>query len=159
MIRKQLIVFSAFFFLMTSILYASPSKINWNKLPLKKDIKHYENKEYKILAEYKQAYYDGRCSSTWLWMHLGEKDKIATINGLKVAAKEKDGAIISKPADFYVKTIDEMIESDSDMQHYKLGVIFKTVAVIVHDFDEGIDKDETAKKWLGDYYEAVKKYR
>ena len=57
--------------------------------------------------------------------------------------------VINKPAEFYVNELDELIARDPYSGNYKIGVLFKTIAVMEHDFDEGIDKELTAKRWLG----------
>ncbi|MBM3252793.1 MAG: hypothetical protein FJZ16_00880 [Candidatus Omnitrophica bacterium] len=147
----RLILFASLFFITNS--YAIPL---WNSLPVEKDLKKYENKEYKTGKEYINALYEGKCSSVWVWMHLDEQDKVKLINGLKQTFKEKGNAIIQKPTEFYVKEIDILIARDEESKNHRLGIIFKTIAVMEYDFDEGIDKEETAKNWLGDFYEVFK---
>lgn len=143
--------------LLVSSAYAVSTRIIWNDIPVKKDVARYENKEYGTPQEYIEALQEGKCSSTWVWVHLDRDTKLTLIEGLKQMFKEKSNVIICKPTQFYVDAINEMIEADSEAQYYKLGVIFKTIAIMEYDFDEGVDKDETARKWLGeDLYKAVR---
>jgi len=139
-------------------LFALPTKLDWNKLPIEKDTKKYENKEYKTSDEYVQTFYEGKCSSVWVWMHINREDKIKLIDGLKQNFKEKGNVVINQSAEYYVDEINCTMENDpKEFEQYKLGVIFKTIAVMDYDFDEGIDKAETARKWLGPaYLEIIK---
>jgi len=144
--------------LLSSSAWATPNKIKWDKLSDYKP-KHYENKEYKTYEEYVEAVEQGKCSSMWLWMHVDKKKKIEIIDTLKSMLKEKSNVIVTQPAEFYIERIDDMAENDTQVKNFTLGAVFKAIAIIEYDYDEGIDKDKTAKKWLGGYYWEVKKYR
>lgn len=122
-----------------------------------KGIKQYENKEYKTLDEYKQAYYEGKVSSMWLWMHMDRDNKITTINELKERFLRLEGVTIREPAEYYIRKVDEVVTDDPQAKNYHLKVVFRTLAVMSYDFDEGIDKEETAKRYLGPIYPAFKK--
>jgi len=147
-------------FLLLSNAWAIPlaNNIKWDKLKGYKP-KHYENKKYKTYEEYVDAVEQGKCSSMWLWMHVDKKKKIEMINTLKSMLKERSNIIVTQPAEFYIERIDDMAENDEQVKNFTFGAVFKAIAIIEYDYDEGIDKDKTAKKWLGDYYWEVKKYR
>jgi hypothetical protein len=150
--KKQLLLLILLLFI-ASNGFALPAKLNWNRLPIEKDTRKYENKEYKTSDEYVQAFYEGKCSSVWIWMHIKREDKIKLIDGLKQMFKEKDNVTINQSSEYYVDEIDRtMANNPEEFEQYKLGVIFKTIAVMDYDFDEGIDKAETARKWLGPAY-------
>ncbi len=158
--KKRLVIVSLFIVLLfvATNISAIPAKFDWNNLPIQKETKRYENREYKTSKEYIDALQEGKCSSMWVWMHLDKEYKIDLIDNLKRMFKEKSNVTISKPTEYYVQAIDDMIANDPKTEQFKLGVVFKTIAIIEYDFDEGIDQDETAKKWLGNYYETVKEY-
>ena len=61
-----------------------------NNLPIQKEVKQYENKEYATLKEYVRAFEEGKCSSVWLWMHMPQDGKIDLIEGLKQIYKDKE---------------------------------------------------------------------
>ncbi len=125
---------------MNSIISAIPAKFDWKNLPIQKETERYENREYETSDEYIEALYEGKCSSMWVWMHLERKYKIDIIDNLKRTFREKDNVIITRPTEYYVQSIDEMVASDPQTEQFRLGVVFKTIAVIEYDFDEGIEK-------------------
>ncbi len=61
----------------------------------------------------------------------------------------KQGARISKPAEFYVQMIDGMAQQNPQMLDNTFEDMFRVLAIIEYDFDIGADKDELAKKILG----------
>jgi hypothetical protein len=148
--KKQLLLPVLMLFLMSSYAYAKITDIDLNKLSVEKDIKKYENKEYQTPKEYIQAQKEGKCSSVWVWMHIDRESKIKLIDGLKQMFKEKDNVIINQSSEYYVDELDELIAKDSESKNYKLKILLTTIAVMDYDFQEdGVDKDETARKWLG----------
>ena len=141
------------------VVFAISSSRIPDALLIEQGIKNYENKEYKTADEYKSAFMNGKCSSMWLWIHLDKEGKVSMIENLKRTAYEKEKIVINKPAQFYVDAIDEVAASDSNAPQFRLFPVFKTIAIMEYDYDEGIDKDETARNWFGDYYKAVAEYR
>jgi len=156
--------YSTVFILLSTIAHASvthsPKSLSESAIISQSDlkgIKQYENKEYKTLDEYKQAYYKGKASSMWLWMHMDRDNKITTINELRERFLRLEGATIREPAEYYVQKVDEVVADDPQAKNYHLKIVFRTLAVMSYDFDEGIDKEETAKRYLGPIYPAFKK--
>jgi len=155
--KNKLIVLIVILFLITSYVHAKVTSIDFNKLPIEKDTKQYENKKYDTPKEYIKALQEGKCSSVWVWMHINREDKIKLIDSMKQMFEEKDNVIIKQSSEYYVDELDALIASGPEFQSYKLKIIFTTIAVMDYDFDEGIDKDETARKWLGPaYLEIIK---
>ena len=52
--------------------------------------------------------------------------------------------------------MDYLIANDSEKQQDDVKSVFIAIAVMESDFDEGISKEETAKKWLGKTFDIVK---
>ncbi len=119
----------------------------------------YENKAYKDPDEVLHAYYAGKCSSMWIWTHLSRGDKRLLVEGLKKRHKENLGVTIKRPTEFYVKAIDQMLEDDPEAVHYRLGVVFRALAVIHSDYDEGISRSATERKHFGDFAAILQMYR
>ena len=142
---------------LSSNAYALSTGLDLNKLPIHEDIKKFENKEYNTTNEYIEAFNAGRCSSVWLWIHLDKSAKIELVNGIKHMVREKENVIVNKPAKFYVHEIDDVIANDPATIDYAIMALFRAIAVMEYDYDEGIDKEETAKKWLGSIYPAFKR--
>lgn len=101
-----------------------------------------------------------------LWLIMSRKNKVDLIDCIKGIFKEKDGVIISKPASYYIDEINGVLYNslnNGDIIDFKkrgIGNIFKTIAVMEGDFDNGKDKIETFKELLGDnVLEAYKKHR
>ncbi|MBU1912316.1 MAG: hypothetical protein KKB22_02120 [Candidatus Omnitrophica bacterium] len=156
--KKQLIII--YFVLFVSTAYALPENFDWNVIQaVWDDKKGYDNENYKTNKEYKQAYYAGKCSSAWFWGHLDENGKKDFISFLKRDFKERDNVVITQSDEYYVGLIDEAMTNIPQAFCFKVGVLFKFIAIIEYDFDEGIDKDKTAKQNLGSNYQLVQEYR
>jgi len=140
-------------------LYAALDKASLKKFLVYQEAVEYENPEYKTTEEYIKAFEDGKCSSVWLWMHMDERRKIHLVDNLKETFMRNSKAVVRKPSGFYVKALDEAVASDPQAKNYKLAVLFRALAIIEYDYDEGIDKEETAKNWLGSAYPIFKEYR
>ncbi len=137
-----------FLLLQALVAWAGPSKIDWALIPALPNPRHYENKEYKTADEYIKALQEGKCSSTWFWMHSSEEEKVDLINNFKGQLKEGGRAIASRPAVFYIEAMDAFIASHPEAKDYQVGGIFKTIAMIQYDFDEGMSITELKRKWL-----------
>jgi len=161
--KPMRITLTAFIFL-AAVLFTTEASALLSKLDLRKfltqqETKNYENPTLASTEEYIKAFETGRCSSVWMWVHLDADAKKDLIDSLKRTFQIKAGAIIKKPTEFYVKSLDEIIFSDPKVMDYKLAVLFRTLAILEYDFDEGQDKEDTAKKWLGVSYPLFKEYQ
>ncbi|MDD5440227.1 MAG: hypothetical protein PHS37_08590 [Candidatus Omnitrophica bacterium] len=67
-----------------------------------------------------------------------------------ISAYKKEGAVIKKPAAYYVKLIDQMAAQKQALLSTGLDRLLRTVAVMEYDFDNGEDKDTLAKSVLGE---------
>ncbi|MFH1902126.1 MAG: hypothetical protein ABIK26_07735 [Candidatus Omnitrophota bacterium] len=147
--KRPLFLSILILFFISPFAYATTTNFDWNRLPAEKDTKEYENKKYKTLEEYKQAYIEGKCSSVWVWIHMGQEEKIALVDNLKQRFRKIDNVIINEPAEFYIYQLDYVIANAPNSKNFRLKILFRTIAVMEYDFDEGIDKGITARKWLG----------
>jgi hypothetical protein len=87
------------------------------------------------------------------WMELESSKKLAVMREyIKVA--RNDNVILRLPAEYYVKEIDAVIANAvrrNDLQGLDspLGVMIHTVAAMEGDWDNGEDKLEHVRKWMG----------
>ena len=86
-------------------------------------------------------------SNQW-WDCLDQSTKeqviVATINLLK----GKDGVTIKSPASYYVKEIDAFRSEEPRLKGAKIRYLLSVTAAMSYDYDEGIPKEETLKKFL-----------
>jgi len=61
-----------------------------------------------------------------------------------------EGATIRKPAIYYVKVIDQMIEGSPAMLKRPFKDVVRFVAIVEYDYDNGNDRDTMARKLLGE---------
>ncbi len=99
-----------------------------------------------------------------LWDDVSKEMKIKIIESIIKQFKDEKGVIIKKPAEYYVDEIDALRAEDPKAKDYPVGLIFRTIAIMAYDFDEGIDKEQTLKNWLGEeryemYKDGLRKYK
>lgn len=87
------------------------------------------------------------------WTGLDSTSKVGVINGVIKRAKE-DRIVLRLPAEYYVKEIDSMAtrvtdKEDSQALSAPVGTIIHTLAAMEGDWDNGEDKLEHARKWMG----------
>ena len=95
------------------------------------------------------------------WMGL---DSSAKLNIMRVFIERaaEDKVILRLPAEYYVKELDLLIENafrknDLEGLNNPLGVVIHTIAAMEGDWDNGENKLEHAKKWMGqEYFETFK---
>lgn len=152
-------------FILTFLLYVTyahatiPKNFNFNQIPIEKDTKKYENKEYDTSDKYLNAFYEGKCSSVWVWLHISYRDKTGIVKAFKGMFREGEHVIIKKPASFYVEALDYVIANTPGSENFRLRALFKTIAVMECDFDEKVDKAVTARRWMGSYYPIFEEYQ
>ena len=157
--KNCLLILSCCAFLWVNNAGASLPSLSLSPVPDGSPARKYENKEYEDSDEFLHAYLAGKCSSMWIWAHLSRRDKKLLVEGLKKRHKENLGVTIKRPAGFYVEAIDQMLEDDPEAVHYQLGVVFRALAVIHADYDEGISRSATERKHLGGFAEMLQMYR
>ncbi len=98
------------------------------------------------------------------WIAVDRENKISMVNGLKRMFNEQSGVIIRKSAAYYVDEINAILWNSIQNGDIKdtgikgLGYIFKTIAIMDGDFDNGEDKVKLIKEYVGeDYLEQYKK--
>jgi len=99
-----------------------------------------------------EAIESGKSTTTELWLNYSHDDKLVIIEQAIGKLKKEKNVIVNKSPEFYVQEIDKLIKEWPRSLQLPLGILFKTVAIIEDDYDEGIDKKETAKNYLGNYY-------
>ncbi|MCK5706596.1 MAG: hypothetical protein KAI43_02995 [Candidatus Aureabacteria bacterium] len=99
-----------------------------------------------------------------LWILQPRDEKINLINFLKKTYKD-DGVFIKKPAELYVDEINTVIYNSLNgdfvfgRDKKGVGVIFKTIAIMDGDFDNGENKLKLLKEWFGpEQTKRIKKY-
>ena len=97
-----------------------------------------------------------------LWIIYDRDEKKEMVNFLKKAFAE-EGAVVRKTASFYVNQINIRIyhtlqENKSEyLEIIDLGILFKSLAIMEGDFDDGTNKIEQFKIWYGENgYEQLK---
>ena len=93
-----------------------------------------------------------------LWLIIDRNTKSSLIDTLKKMFREKDGVIIKNPSGYYVDEINNVLyksimsEDNFVITKKGLGVIFKTIAVMEGDYDDGSgrSKVEILKDFLGE---------
>jgi hypothetical protein len=87
------------------------------------------------------------------WMKKDTRTKLGIMQAFVEAAK-RDGVIMRFSPEYYVKEVDTTIENaikNHDERSLKtaVGVMIHTIGVMDGDWDNGQDRLEVAKKWLG----------
>ncbi len=97
-----------------------------------------------------------------MWIVLKAEQKVTLIDKLKDEFY-RNGIIIRLPSNYYVNEINGVIyngilkgDIDADVRE-GLGSIFKTIAVMDGDYDDGSDRIELLKQLIGD--ELFEKYK
>jgi hypothetical protein len=89
------------------------------------------------------------------WNGLDQTIKVRAVEGFLLLLKTQEKANIQKPADYYVGRLDEMLQQNPRAAQ-NIPTLLKMMAVMDYDFDNGQDKEQLAKDYLGKLYEANK---
>ena len=96
------------------------------------------------------------------WMNKDTKFKLQIVKGFISIAKG-NSVVIRFPTEYYVKEVDGIIENsiknhDEKGQGTPVGILIHTIAAMDGDWDNGENRLEHAKKFLGpEYFEFFKK--
>ncbi len=96
------------------------------------------------------------------WMKKDTKFKLQIVKGFIEVAKS-NGVMIRFPSEYYVKEVDGIIENSIKNHDEKglsssVGIMIHTIAAMDGDWDNGENRLEHAKKFLGpEYFEFFKK--
>jgi hypothetical protein len=89
------------------------------------------------------------------WNGLDQPTKVRATEGFLILLKTQEKANIQKSADHYVGRLDEMLQQNPKATQ-NIPTLLKILAIMDYDFDNGQDKDQLAKDYLGKLYEANK---
>lgn len=103
---------------------------------------------------YKQVFTELLLSSK-NWAKIPEGDKTKAVQEIMNLYQERENSAMLKPADFYVKKIDDAATLGTFPIDAPLPTLIKFFAVMEYDFYNGQDKDELAKTVLGDKIYAI----
>ncbi len=88
-----------------------------------------------------------KISSGQWWDCLAESEKEEVVVAVINIFKERDGVIIKSPASYYVKEIDAFRAEAPILKDSTIRYLLSVTAAMSYDFDEGIPKEETLKKF------------
>ncbi len=92
------------------------------------------------------------------WDQLTQVDKERAVEAVLSLYRVKENVAVMKPAAFYAQRADETLLTNSDLKKLNLPALVRLLAIMEYDYFNGQNKDELAKKLLGDkMYEANKK--
>ena len=95
-------------------------------------------------------------STVWQIL-IDDQSKVLTVSEY-IGRYQKMGVKITAPPEHYVQMIDQASAQNPAMLNRPFGELLEMLAIIDYDFDNGTDKDELAKKVLGEAgYEMNKK--
>jgi hypothetical protein len=95
-------------------------------------------------------------STVWTLL-IDDKDKVMTVSEY-IDRFHKQGVKINEPPAHYVEMIDQIVTQNPDMLNRPFGELVQIVAIVDYDFDNGMSKDDLARKVLGEEgFEANKK--
>lgn len=95
-------------------------------------------------------------STVWTLL-IDDQAKLLTVSEY-IGRFQQEGVKINNPPVHYVQMIDQISQSNPQMLQRPFGELLQILAIVDYDFDNGMDKDELARKVLGEAgYEANKK--
>ena len=95
-------------------------------------------------------------STVWTLL-IDDQSKVLTISEY-IDRFQKQGVKISAPPTHYVQMIDQIVGSNPQMLQRPFGELLQIAAIVDYDFDNGMNKDDLARKVLGEEgFEANKK--
>lgn len=87
-----------------------------------------------------------------VWIMVDDNIRLSLIDSLRQLNK-KEGVIIRLPSEYYVREITDDIYNSivkGDIVVMELGNVFKTIAIMEGDYDNGKDKVAVAKEYMGE---------
>ncbi len=161
--RKQLIfgcTVASFLFSLSTV-YALVSKsayFSQNKIT-DQQLEDLAIRKLFIPYNHDDAYYKSeleRKNTIPMWISADRSKKIGLIDGVKKAYLEEKHAVIKLPASYYVDEINGVLYSCLESGDYSddlqkgIGVMFKTIALLDGDFDNGESLIKTLRKYAGE---------
>jgi len=87
-------------------------------------------------------------STVWKLL-IDDQSKILTVSEY-LDRFHKEGVRINAPPAHYVQSIDQMIAQSPKMLEHPFGELIQIAAIVDYDFDNGMNKDDLARKVLGE---------
>lgn len=85
-----------------------------------------------------------------VWERLGGNEKKQAVEAVIVLYKNRDNIAILNTGEFYVGKIDETLSANPPVANMDIMTLMRVLAVMEYDFYNGQNKDELARKLLGD---------
>lgn len=122
--------------------------------------------EHKMIPEVadKEFFHDEikKKNTITAWIVTNRDDKLKMMDSIKNMYKQNKNVEISFSSEYYVNEINGVVYN-SIMSGYinnanlrGLGIIFKTIAIMDGDYNNGVDKLELARSHLGTFFETFK---
>jgi hypothetical protein len=86
-------------------------------------------------------------STVWTLL-IDDQDKVLTVSEY-IDRFHQQGVKINEPPAHYVEMIDQIVTQNPDMLNRPFGELVQIVAIVDYDFDNGMNKDDLARKVLG----------
>ena len=158
--KKLLTFFLVFYILISSFNFSSFAFIGNSEYVTDEQLKDLAIRKGIIPKNITQDYINKNFrqkNTVVLWFIMNRGDKIALIDTLKEMFKEK-GVTIKNPSAYYVDNINNVLYkslmNEDFFVHTKkgIGTIFKTIAIMEGDYDDGSgrSKVEILKEFLGE---------
>jgi hypothetical protein len=85
-----------------------------------------------------------------LWERLGAGEKRQAVDAVIGLYKNRDNVAILNTGDFYASKIDETLRSTPSVANMDIMTMLRVLAIMEYDFYNGENKDELARKTLGE---------
>jgi len=87
-------------------------------------------------------------STVWSLL-IDDQAKVLTVSEY-LDRFHKEGVKINEPPEHYVQMIDQIVQGNPQMLDRPFGELLQIAAIVDYDFDNGMDKDDLARKVLGE---------
>lgn len=88
--------------------------------------------------------------NTVLWDRMGEEEKKRAVEAVIGLYRGRDNAAILNSREFYVGKIDETLRMNPPVQNVDIMTLVRILAIMEYDFYNGENKDDLARKTLGE---------
>jgi hypothetical protein len=85
-----------------------------------------------------------------LWERLGGDEKKMAVEAVIGLYKNRDNVAILNTGEFYAGKIDETLRSNPSVMNMDIMTLMRVLAIMEYDFYNGENKDDLAKKTLGE---------
>jgi len=85
-----------------------------------------------------------------LWNQMSADEKKQAVNAVIAVYKNRDNVAILNPADFYMAKINDTLVNNPSVASMDIMTMLRILAVMEYDYYNGQNKDELARKILGE---------